>query len=322
MSAAPDVEQQHASLATDKPTGSDDDTRFANTPQRKSIAGRLVPANRVARYLCFGAVLAVVVFLVTSLVFWFTAKPLNLGGQIVPPTNLQSDEHTVQWYRDGTTVRARYLWEFELIASNDDNAFTVNIEDLVITAKFMARAGHDVQFGTTKSTWNSTNPKMPLAPTPTSLPVRTEPLCAVQRYDLEIRWDLADHEQANAVASLLVLCGVNATSLPAPLNNPVKLPANASAPDAGLMSWHFDARRVSGWLGLGITPLPGRIEPWQGMRKNKNRAVWCWTAAELRSIKDVVCPKYLSTSSDFVPMHILELANLTKTVCEETGKCQ
>ncbi|KAJ3350632.1 hypothetical protein GGF32_004776 [Allomyces javanicus] len=278
MPAAPDVEKQRTALETNKPTNADDDAHLASMQQLKSLADRYLPANRVARYLCFGAVLAVIAFLVTSLVFWFTTKPLYLYGGIVPPTNLEWDERTVQWYRNGTT-------------------------DPVITAKFTARAGHDAQFGTTKSNWNPAKPNVPLSPTPASLSM--QPGSSTTR--------------TVTLASLLVLCGVNATSLPAPLNNPAELPANVSAPDAGLVQLYLDARRVSGWLGLDMTlPPPGRIELW---RPNMRKVAWGGSGFRV-SIMSVVCHRNLSTPRDFVHKHILELANLTKAVCEETGKCQ
>ncbi|KAJ3370488.1 hypothetical protein GGF31_004078 [Allomyces arbusculus] len=319
MPAAPDVEQQRTALETNKTTNADDNAHFASMQQLKRTASRFVPTNRVARYLCLAAVLSVIVFLVTSLVFWFTTKPLYLINAIVPPTNLQWDERAVQWYRNGTAVRAISLWDCVLFAVND-NAFPVNIEDLVITAKFTARAGHDVQFGTTRSNWNPANPNVPLSPTPAALSMQPGSSTKnIYTYSLPIGWDLADHEQANAVASLLVLCGVNSTSLPAPLNNPAELPVNASAPDAGIVRWYLEARRVSGWLGLDMTlPPPGRIEYW---RPNMGKVAWGGSGVS-PSIMDVVCHRNLSTPRDFVHKHILELANLTRAVCEETGKCQ
>ncbi|KNE72474.1 hypothetical protein AMAG_16518 [Allomyces macrogynus ATCC 38327] len=308
MSAAPpDVEQQRTALATDKPAGSssNDVPRLTDTWQRKSLADRYLPANRVVRYLCLGTVLAVIVFLITFLVLWFTAKPLYFGLRI-------TSRAMQRWERDRTRVNAVFPWRFEMNVFND-NAFGVEIQDLIVTAKFTARVGH-VPFGTT----NNCNP----ACTITSLPVQARYPVAPRTYILWVGWDLADREQAAAVASLLFLCGVNATSLPSRLNNPAKLPANVSEPDAGLVQWYLDARRVSGLFGLDMTPPPDRVQNWTEVRNNK--AVWAGgqSYGVPDSIMEVVCPESLAEPRGYVPPHILQLANLTRTVCEETGKCR
>ncbi|KNE72469.1 hypothetical protein AMAG_16512 [Allomyces macrogynus ATCC 38327] len=318
MSAAPpDVEQQRTALATDKPAGSssNDVPRLTDTWQRKSLADRYLPANRVVRYLCLGTVLAVIVFLITFLVLWFTAKPLYFVLMIEPPTTWRSDERPIQWSREGTIVQTDDLrvpqsWDCRLLADNE-NAFNVHIEDLTITAKFTARPGHDVQFGTTKNAYS--DPQLLTVPAKQSFTTKT---------GMQVRWDLADHDQAMALASLLVLCGVNATSLPAPLNNSAEPPANVTAPDAGFVQWYLEARRVTGLFGLDMTPPPGRLAYWQDVRGN--RAAWGGaqphTASD--SIMEVVCPEYLPVPHDYVPSHIFQLANLTRTVCDETGKCR
>ncbi|KAJ3370490.1 hypothetical protein GGF31_004080 [Allomyces arbusculus] len=292
MSAAPDVEQPRTALGTDKPAGSssNDAPHLSDTWYRPSLADRYLPANRVVQYLCLGTVLAVIVFLITF---------------------LRSDERPIQWSREGTIVqpddlRVPQAWVLKLYAYNK-NAFKVHIEDLAVTAKFTARPGHDVQFGTTKNMY------------PPLLTVPAKQLFT-NTGRMQVSWDLADHDQAMALASLLVLCGLNATSLPAPLNNAAELPTNVTADDAGFVQWYLEARRVTGLFGLDMTPPPGRITYWPDV--GGNRAAWGGSQPHTTSdsIMAVVCPG--KHALDYVPSHIYQLANLTRTVCEETGKCR
>ncbi|KAJ3370483.1 hypothetical protein GGF31_004073 [Allomyces arbusculus] len=313
MSAAPDVEQPRTALGTDKPASSSSNgvPRLTDTWQRKSLADRYLPANRVVRYLCLGTVLAVIVFLITFLVLWFTAKPLYFVLKIVPPTTWRTDERPIHWSREGTIVqhddfRVFSSWGLKLYAKNE-NAFNVHIEVLTVTAKFTMRTGRDVQFSTT--TFNYSDYALLNVHAKQSFTTKS---------NIQVNWDLADHDQAMALASLLVLCGVNATSLPAPLNNPAELPTNVTAPDAGFVQWYFP-ENLTGLFGLDMTPPPGRLAYWPDVRGN--RAAWGGTQphAASDSIMEVMCPEHFIP---YVPSHIFQLANVTRTVCEETGKCR
>ncbi|KAJ3370494.1 hypothetical protein GGF31_004084 [Allomyces arbusculus] len=283
-----DVEQQqkHDGAENDKPTLSD-----GATPLRTSWARRLVPTNRYARYLCFGMIFAVVVFVVVFLALWFTTEPIAIALTLTRPEAYQVDAVPVQWMLKGDTeiMPGQGPWGIKVWTRND-NVFDVTFEGVDMTAMLYDNDGRNVVLGKTMSP----QPEV-WAPAKRKLEVQA-------MSSLPLVWDLSIAKQAQSLAWLLVLCGVNATSLPAPLTSRWDLPdPRYNAP--AMVKWQVRARRVRGLMGL---PMPSTVDAPQGLSVNSPQSL-NWVFCDMNRGK--------------VAEHIQQLVNLTVRVCE-SGMCE
>ncbi|KAJ3370497.1 hypothetical protein GGF31_004087 [Allomyces arbusculus] len=303
MPTASDVECQLHNAVPDKPASGD-----ADAQPRKNLVHRVIPASRGARFLCIGTVLVVLVLLITFLAFWFSADALFIVPVLrtaIPGKNVDP----AQWTRDGTVIRSVPHWVIDMSVENR-NKFAMTIEDLAVTAKFATRENRNVLFG---------KPTAQQSRVTVHVPAKEE---IDVKIELDVHWDLADHEQANALASLLVLCGISASSLPAPLNVSDELP-DFDRPEPAIVKWDLDARKVTGFLGLEMTPPPGEIVV--GDQVHRAASGWAGRARVFPEdwIAFAVCPYSIANARTAAPSeHIVRLANLTMQACEETGKCR
>ncbi|KAJ3348880.1 hypothetical protein GGF32_005916 [Allomyces javanicus] len=289
MPAASDVELQ---LHGADKTGTT--LRDADAQPRKGLAHRVIPASRGARFLCIGTAFVVLVLLITFLAFWFSADALFIVP-VLRATVIGKNVDPAQWTRDGTVIRS---------------TFAMTIEDLAVTAKFATRENCNVLFGTPTTQQSRVTIHVPAKE-------KTE-----VKIELDVHWDLADHEQANALASLLVLCGISASGLPVPLNVPDELP-DFFRSTPGIMKWDLNARKVTGFLGLGMTPPPGELVVWDQLHGAASGWGGRSPSFPLDRTALAVCPSSIANLRTSPPSeHIVRLANLTMQACEETGKCR
>ncbi|KAJ3350636.1 hypothetical protein GGF32_004780 [Allomyces javanicus] len=283
-----DVEQQQQQHGadTDKPTRSDGTT----PPPRTSWARRLVPTNRYARYLCFGTIFAVVVFVVAFLALWFTTSPIRIALTITGPEAYQTDGSAVQWKLEGAVIWGG-AWGVKVLTDNK-NVFDVVLRNVDTTATISTTSATDRRDELLGTTWTP----QPEVWAPAKRVLQVEAL------SLPLWWDLSISEQARSLASLLVLCGVNATSLPAPLTSRWDLPGPH---ETAMVKWQVRAYRVRGLMGL---PMPSTDYAPQG-----------FSVITTQSVEDVFCRMDVKNRGK-VAGHIQQLANLTARACE-SGKC-
>ncbi|KNE72256.1 hypothetical protein AMAG_16742 [Allomyces macrogynus ATCC 38327] len=292
-------QQQHGAV-TDKPTLSD-----SATPLRTSWARRLVPTNRYARYLCFGTIFVVVIFVVAFLALWFTTRPITIVPTLARPEVYETDASPVQWKLYGTKIWPLWGWWGIKVLTRNENVFDIVLQgvDMTATISTTSTTGRrEVLLGTTPSTRGE-------------MWVPAKRTLEVKEQSFQFMWDLSIAEQARSLATLLVLCGVNATSLPAPLTSRWDLP-DPSDKNAALVKWYVRARRVRGLLGL---PMPSTDDAPQGFwvpedEPRESRAdTW-------QRVEEVFCAMEVENRGK-VARHIQQLANLTVRACE-SGMCQ
>ncbi|KNE72481.1 hypothetical protein AMAG_16525 [Allomyces macrogynus ATCC 38327] len=304
MPTGSDVERQPHNAVPDKPAPGN-----ADAQPRKNLAHRVIPASRGARFLCIGTILVVLVLLITFLAFWFSADALFIVPVLrttIPGKNVDP----AQWTRDGTVIRSVPNWIIDMSVENR-NKFAMTIEDLGVTAKFVTRENRTVLFGKSITRQSRVTVHVP-AKEETKLKI-----------ELDVHWDLSDREQAYALKSLLVLCGVSASNVPAAPNVPDELPdfTGSKSPPPGFMKWEMGARKVTGFLGLGMTPPPGELVVWDQV----HGAASGWGGRSPNAQEDwimvAVCPWLMGNRTATPPQDIVRLAILTMQACKETEKC-
>ncbi|KNE72257.1 hypothetical protein AMAG_16744 [Allomyces macrogynus ATCC 38327] len=298
-----DVEHQRDAL-TAKPSTSDADHGPVCTPFSRTRVARAF-ANRRVKYPLAAILVALVITATTLLTLGFTTQPVLL----VPTIRRPAAWNPIKWTATGTTVAPVYPWRMN-VAIYNPNLFPMTLHDLDMTAMFAGPDGFPVLFGTahvaTGSNGTDRSIRIPAHETGWSFAF------------LDLKWDLADDAQARALGALLVLCGVSYYDLPRGVQPPLDMRGGLILPGTrgpATTVWRARAQKVTGLLGVDVTPVEGEVEWAYSWRQS-----W-WTGVVGKQSEDitaVVCPDYRSVVAE----HVAMLANVTLQVCEATGMCR